>query len=250
LALVKAAKREQGAGEGGGEGGRKGGGEHVLYVVEKLLAAGRVGDAIRLCHEEAEIGEAVWKEGGREGGREGEAWTVTALGVLMAWQDQVRKAQAVGPCATVDPGRRLLEADVADVRAMGKEDVELESIQALCEAGRLEEAIERIGTEAALRGGKPRPSVVNMAMEYAVVVHRDVAGEGGREGGGEGGKGGRAGGQGGRAGRRAGGRAGGREGGNFESSISSFLTTSFPSNPSLPPSLPPSLFSSQPPRRF
>ena len=55
-------------------------------------------------------------------------------------------------------------------------DKELADIKQLCEGGGLDEAIEQIRMVAEEKG-KARPSVVNLAMEYAVVIYKDVAGK-------------------------------------------------------------------------
>ena len=164
LALIRAAKSLQVPAEGPGEEGVVG-----KYVVGKLLAAGRAGEAVRLCSEEDPLGFAVMREGGKEGGVGG----VACLGVLLQWREAVRMRQEAGPCAKPDLLRRRLEKEMEEQQVVGKEDEEMKTIKALCEEGELDEAIEMIRS----KGGKPRPSVVNLAMEYAVVIFKDVAGE-------------------------------------------------------------------------
>ncbi len=80
--------------------------------------------------------------------------------------------QGAGPCAKPDLVRTRLEMEMKESGMLGKEDEEMNAVKALCEDGQLDEAIERIRS----KGGKPRPSVVNLAMEYAVVIFKDVAG--------------------------------------------------------------------------
>ena len=55
-----------------------------------------------------------------------------------------------------------------------KDDKELTQIRELCETNQLDEAITYIQTQTQT-GQRPRPSVVNLVMEYAVVIYRDVA---------------------------------------------------------------------------
>lgn len=163
MALVRAARSLQLPAEGPGEEGVVG-----KYVVGKLLAAGRVGEAVRLCSEEDRLGFAVMREGGREGGSEE---SVACLGVLLQWREAVRMRQGAGPCAKPDLVRTRLEMEMKESGVLGKEDEEMNAVKALCEDGELDAAIERIRS----KGGKPRPSVVNLAMEYAVVIFKDVA---------------------------------------------------------------------------
>jgi pentatricopeptide repeat protein len=169
-------------------------GDVCVYVIKTLLDAGRVGEALRLCGGGGGEGK---KEGGQEGegeideeetnthththtqaqfyaavtGEKQEA-SVVAFGSLLNYRTSLQsKLTDTDTHTQTKHSSSFLDEELEE---QVKNDKELTQIRDLCENNQLDEAITYIQAQTQ-KGQRPRLSVVNLVMEYAVVIYRDVA---------------------------------------------------------------------------